>query len=108
MPPIESSGGPVTRSSNSNKHPGLDAQKALQTRQCRAPEVIKAEKEVKAAAKEARKHAKEVEVNRKEAMQRKAKEYRAQQEAAMEKAEGETARRQHVEGNFITVRGVLN
>ena len=79
-------------------------QAVLRTCQHQAPKAIEAEKLRKAAAKEEKDQVKKVEASHKDTTEHKAWQYWAQQEATLEKAEGEAAQHQHVKGNFNTVR----
>ena len=79
-----------TRSTNANKHPGMEAQAVLRVgKPRRAPEVIQQEKDEKRSKKEAKSREKVEEKVRQEALERELEEYRAQQEVDIEK-EGAT------------------
>jgi hypothetical protein len=75
-----------TRRTNIDKHPGIEAQAVLRvSKPRRAPEVIQQEKDQQRAKKEAKVREKLEEKIRQEALDRELEEYRAQQEADMEK-----------------------
>jgi DNA-directed RNA polymerase alpha subunit len=75
-PPVQSER-VTTRSTNVDKHPGIDALSALRTR--RDPQVIQAEKEKKRENTEAKDRQKQEEFAKKEVAERDLEEFRAQQ-----------------------------
>jgi len=90
MPPKNQPTGDMrvaTRASNTNKHPGAEAKKALQVKHRREPEVIQAEKERKRAAKEAKEEAQQAEALQREIAQQNLEECRARQAASLEEDE---------------------
>jgi phage protein D len=85
QPTIESGGSRVTtRASNANKHPGTEAKKTLQVQNRRDPEVVKADKEKKKAAKEAKEEARLADAAQKEIAQQNLEACRARQAANLE------------------------
>ena len=79
-----------TRSTNTTKHPGSEAQDALRVRKPRrAPEVIQQEKDEQKSKKEAKLREKLEEKAIQEALERELEQYRAQLEVDIEK-EGAT------------------
>jgi hypothetical protein len=88
----------ATRAANANKHPGIEASKALAVRNRRAPEVIQAEKDRKQANKEAKEQKQQEETARKETAKNKLDEYRARQAAILKDDE---APRQQAKGTNV-------
>ena len=83
QPTIESGGTRVsTRSTNANKHPGTEAKETLRVQ--RDPEIIRAEKERRKAAKDAKEEARHADAAQREVAQKNLDEWRARQAASLE------------------------
>jgi hypothetical protein len=92
-----------TRASNANKHPGTEAKKVLQVNSRRDPEVVKAEKEKKKAAKLAKEEAQQEEITLRENAQRNLELYRARQAAILEREENSFPHQQP-KGEFMAAK----